>query len=118
MDPSILILDEPTTAQDYRGRHRLAKIAIDMQKEGKTSLIISHDMELIATYCTRTIVLNNGELILDAPTREVFSKKDVLKESSIAPPQITQLANMLKDYGLGELPLTVEEMASLIEGGK
>lgn len=118
MDPSILILDEPTTAQDYRGRHRLAKIAIDMQKEGKTSLIISHDMELIATYCTRTIVLNNGELILDAPTREVFSKKDILKESSIAPPQITQLADMLKDYGIGELPLTVEEMASLIEGGK
>lgn len=118
MDPSILILDEPTTAQDYRGRHRLAKIALRMQQQGRTSLVISHDMELIATYCSRTIVLRNGEKILDAPTREVFSQQDVLKQSNIEPPQITQLGEMLKDYGINQIPLSVEEMVSLIEAGE
>ncbi len=118
MDPGILILDEPTTAQDYRGRHRLAQIANKMQKQGKTSLMISHDMELIATYCPRTVVLADGKKILDASTREVFSKVDVLKKSNIHPPQITQLAAMLNGHGLTQVPLTVDEMASLIIGGE
>lgn len=117
MDPEILILDEPTTAQDYRGRHKISQISVDMQKEGKTSLMISHDMELIATYCPRTVVLADGEKIADASTREVFSMHDVMKRSDIEPPQITQLAEMLQDYGIKQLPLTVDEMASMIEGG-
>jgi energy-coupling factor transport system ATP-binding protein len=117
MGPDILILDEPTTAQDYRGRHRICQIAKDMQKEGKTILMISHDMELMATYAPRTIVLADGKKVADAPTREVFGMHDIMEQADITPPQISQLAEKLKDYGIKDLLLTVDEMVDVIERG-
>ncbi len=117
MDPAILILDEPTTAQDYRGRHRICEIATDMQKEGKTILMISHDMELIARYAPRTIVLADGNKVADGPTREIFGMQDIMDQADIKAPQITQLAEKLKPYGIKDLLLTVDEMVDVIAGG-
>ncbi|MHA1771553.1 MAG: ABC transporter ATP-binding protein [Candidatus Thorarchaeota archaeon] len=117
MDPEILILDEPTTAQDYDGRHKLCQIAMDMQKRGKTVVMISHDMDLIATYAPRVIVMGGGKILADGPTREVFAMADVLKQADIRPPQIAELSLLLRDYGVEKLLLTVNEMADIFEGG-
>ncbi|MHA1653872.1 MAG: ABC transporter ATP-binding protein [Candidatus Thorarchaeota archaeon] len=117
MDPEILILDEPTTAQDYEGRHQLCKIAMKMQKQGKTIVMISHDMDLIATYAPRVIVMAGGTILADGPTREVFAMADVLKEADIRPPQIAELSMLLRDYGVEKLLLTVPEMAALFRRG-
>ena len=61
LDPQVLILDEPTTAQDHRGRYQLADIGRRFRDEqGRTILMITHDMDLIARYAERLIVMWNG----------------------------------------------------------
>ncbi len=114
MEPEVLILDEPTTAQDYRGRYLLADIAKKLNEEmGVTVIMISHDMELIARYAERVIVMKDGRILLDGPTEEVFLKRDVLAEAFIKPPIITELSIELREFGMPTL-LTVDELDNII----
>jgi energy-coupling factor transport system ATP-binding protein len=114
MKPEVLIMDEPTTAQDYRGRYLLADLAKKMHEEGLTVIMITHDMELVARYTQRLIVMANGEILADGPTREVFQKKEVLNKAFLKPPQITQLAQKLSDTGVPGEILSVHEMQKVL----
>jgi len=116
MRPSILILDEPLTGQDYKGRYELCNIAASLHLQGHTIIMITHDMELVAEYAERTVVMEGGRITLDEPTREVFEYVDVLRSTYIDPPRIVSLAQSLKDIGLPSWLLTVSEVAeSLVE---
>jgi energy-coupling factor transporter ATP-binding protein EcfA2 len=117
MDPEVLILDEPTTAQDYVGRHVLCQIASRMRDQGKTIVMISHDMDLVAQYADRLIVMAEGKILADGPKRQVFDMKDELEKAFLKPPQITQLSQMLRNYGIRENLVTVEELANCIKPG-
>ena len=117
MDPEILILDEPTTAQDFEGRHVLCQIASRMRDQGKTIIMISHDMDLVATYADRLVIMSDARIIADGPKREVFGMHDILKQADLKPPQITQLCQRLADYGIEENLVTVDEMASIFKAG-
>jgi energy-coupling factor transport system ATP-binding protein len=68
-------------------------------------------MDLVAEYARRTIVLADGALLLDGPTREVFSRPDVLARASITPPPVTRLALGL---GISPAPVTVAEASRAI----
>lgn len=96
MDPPILILDEPTSGQDYRGCYQIMDIARRLHEEGRTIIYVTHQMPLVAEYADRTIVLSEAELMLDMATEEVFVKEEELAKTNILPPQITQLANRLR----------------------
>ncbi len=111
MRPSILIFDEPLTGQDYRGRYELTNLAAKLHQAGHTVIMISHDMELVAQYTQRTIVLGQSKLLLDAPTRKVFDYIDILRSTYIEPPEIIQLAQSLRPDGLAEGLLTVDDVA-------
>ena len=117
MDPEVLILDEPTTAQDYVGRHVLCQIASRMRDQGKTIIMISHDMDLVAQYADRIVVMTGGRIIVDGPKRAVFDMKDELEQAFLKPPQITQLSQLLRDYGIKENLVTVEELQRCFEAG-
>jgi energy-coupling factor transport system ATP-binding protein len=110
MGPEVLILDEPTTGQDYSGRYEIAEIGKRLNNEGKTIIMITHDMELVAKYATRTIVLGQGEVLLDDSTHNVFAQPDVLQSTYLKAPQITLLAQRLKSYGLNPGILTLDDM--------
>jgi energy-coupling factor transporter ATP-binding protein EcfA2 len=96
MNPPILILDEPTSGQDYRGCYQIMDIARRLHEEGRTIIYVTHQMPLVAEYADRTIVLSEAELMLDMATEEVFVKEEELAKTNILPPQITQLANRLR----------------------
>ncbi|MEM3506943.1 MAG: ATP-binding cassette domain-containing protein [Candidatus Bathyarchaeia archaeon] len=100
MKPKILIVDEPTTGQDYRQSKEIMELITSLNKEGRTMIVISHNMKLIAEYVQRVIVFSQGKIILDGPTRYVFSQHEILKEAFIRPPQVTRLAKMLTNYGI------------------
>ncbi|MFX1265546.1 MAG: energy-coupling factor ABC transporter ATP-binding protein, partial [Promethearchaeota archaeon] len=117
MDPEILILDEPTTAQDFIGRHVLCQIASRMRDQGKTIIMISHDMDLVATYADRLVIMSDARIIADGPKREVFGMDDVMKQAFLKPPQITRLGQRLADYGIRENLVTVDEMADVFKAG-
>jgi energy-coupling factor transport system ATP-binding protein len=115
MQPQIVIFDEPTTGQDYRGCHQIMQIARRLHQEGRSVIVVTHDMALIAEYTERTVVLYQGEVLLDDETRAVFAQTDVLRRTNVMPPQITQLAGSLPPtLGLPTHALTVEQFGRSI----
>ncbi len=110
MKPKILVLDEPTTGQDHRGRWILADLCKKLNREeGMTILVITHDMRFVAEVAERTILLANGKIMMDAPTREVMGAIDILRKAAIKPTQIAILSSMLREKGIDISALTVKE---------
>jgi energy-coupling factor transporter ATP-binding protein EcfA2 len=115
LEPEVLILDEPTTAQDHRGRYQLADLAKRFHDEqGGTVLMITHDVDLIAHYANRLIVLYNGQVLLDGPTAEVFTHVEELRRSFVVPPVATQLAMKLTSLGIPPDIITLDKLYALL----
>lgn len=110
MEPNVVIIDEPTTGQDYRMGREMMELARRLHSEGKTVIVITHDMGIVAEYVDRVVVLREGQVLLDGSAREVFMKPDVLAMTSLEPPQITRLGQELNGFGISVDVLTVEEM--------
>lgn len=95
MDPKVLILDEPTIAQDARGREVLGQLIRTMTERGKFVLAILHDMDFVARYFERVIVMTGGAVISDGPGEKIFYEKDTLTKARLEPPHITRLCEIL-----------------------
>lgn len=101
MEPDILILDEPTAALDPVGRIELQHLIGSIYDKGNITVIwISHDMNEIAKVAKRIIVMNDGEVILDGDTIEVFSDIRTLEKYGLKAPEIIYVAEELKKRGL------------------
>ena len=110
MEQDILVLDEPTTGQD---RGHLCKFLSQIKKlndAGKTIIMITHDMSMVAEYAERTIVMENGKILMDSCTRDVFSREEIIERASIEPPLLAKISNDLRKSGR-DIPvfLTLEE---------
>jgi len=116
MQPNILIIDEPTTGLDEPDSLAVMRELRALTAAGKTVIIITHNMNLAAVYADHIIVMHAGKVLLDGTPREVFSQSDVLSQSYITPPQITQLAQKLGTYGVPSDVLTVDEMVNVMRG--
>ena len=115
MHPQIVVFDEPTTGQDYRGCHQIMQIAWKLHQNGRTVIVVTHDVALIAEYTERTVVLRGGEVLLDDTTEAVFAQPEVLHQSNVTPPQITQLASSLPAaLRLPSQALTVKQLGDAI----
>lgn len=108
MEPQVLILDEPTIAQDAGGRRRIGSIVRKLEKEGKMVLAILHDMDFAAEYFERIIVMAHGRVLVDGPKNQVYYELDALKEARLEQPHVTRLCSCLGYEGSF---LTVEDMA-------
>ncbi|WP_028273465.1 energy-coupling factor ABC transporter ATP-binding protein [Atopococcus tabaci] len=112
MDPDVLIFDEPTMGQDFEGKDLLKQIIREEHARGKLILCILHDMDFAADVFDRTIVFNQGNVLLDGPTREVFSQKDILESAFLEQPSPTQIARVL---GLDGCYLTDAELIAALK---
>ena len=119
--PNILVLDEPTVGLDPKGKVELLEMLVKIQKEtSKTIIIITHDMNLVARYSKRCIVLDEGKIVFDGPKNEMFENEAFLDEHNLSLPDVSKLAKMLKNKGLiryERLPLTKEELFEVITRG-
>ena len=111
MRPKLLLIDEPTTGMDWLTGKSTMEMAEKLNKEGKAIIVITHDMVIVAEYAKRVVVMKDGNVLIDGPPDEVFNKPEVIKESFIEPPQISQLMN---EFVEGGAVLTVAEAAQLI----
>lgn len=113
MKPQCIVLDEPTAMLDPNGRKEVIKTVHELnRKEGITVLLITHYMEEVID-ADRVIVMDGGHVVMDGVPKEVFSRVRELKKYSLDVPQVTELADELKDAGM-DLPsgiLTIEEFA-------
>jgi energy-coupling factor transport system ATP-binding protein len=117
LKPEIIFIDEPTTGLDTRGEIKMMESLNHLRDEqGKTIIIITHNMKTIGNYCDRVLVMSDGELILDGSTREIFTQDEKLLEADILPPQITRLGQMLADeFQCPRDILTVEEFVATLD---
>lgn len=109
MDTEVIILDEPTIAQDDSGRERIKQIIRELRANGKSVIAILHDMDLVAECFERVIVMAHGEILADGTPSEVFQQEEVLKEACLGLPSV---ASVCKVLGYGKLCVTVEELLS------
>jgi energy-coupling factor transport system ATP-binding protein len=111
MKPEVLVIDEPTTGQDYKRSREIMDLAVRLNKEGSTIIVITHDMSLVAEYAKRTILMHQGQILYDGPPREAFTKTELLKRSFLSPPQATILGMRLRNY----VPYTVLTTDELVD---
>jgi len=95
MNPDVIILDEPTTGQDHTGARKILDTSKMLHEMGKTIVVITHHLYLMAGYADRAIVMGKGVLLLEAPVRQVFHSFDVLDSTFLVPPQSAQLAHRI-----------------------
>ncbi|MDR3085557.1 MAG: energy-coupling factor ABC transporter ATP-binding protein [Christensenellaceae bacterium] len=110
--PKLLILDEPTTGLDYRECMTIMGIIAQLHARGTTILMISHDMEIVADFAGRALVISEGRLIGDGPVRQIMRDEGLLGRASLLPAQIPALGARLG--GPYAEAFSVEEMLSLI----
>ena len=84
-EPEILLLDEPTRGLDYRQKKTLSEILRDLAREGKTVVLTTHDVELVAGCADRVIIMGDGQVVVDDPTREA------MRQSMVFSSQISKL---------------------------
>ncbi len=95
MDPDVIIVDEPTTGQDWRETLWIMELLKKMNQRGKTILIITHNMEIVNRYCKRVLVMQGGHILLDGTPEEVFTHSELLSEARVEPTDIMKIAQAL-----------------------
>ena len=115
MEPPILVVDEPTTGLDQAGSRGILDLLSRWNADGRTIVTITHDMTLVAERVPRTIVVNDGRILADGPTRQVLSDTALLRAAYLRPPQATRIAQRLADLGVASDTLTVSELYAQIE---
>ena len=100
MYPEIMILDEPTAGLDPQGVDQVLYILNYLNSKGMTLVVSSHDVEMISEFADKVIVLNEGKVINEGSTEEIFSNHELLKKAHLKPPKSTEILQELKNRGL------------------
>ncbi len=98
IEPDILVLDEPTAGLDPNGSSELMNLVCKMNKEGKTIILVTHDMDLVLKYCQKVFVVNEGKIVSSGRPHDVFMS--LPENSSVEIPMIFSVANKLIKKGL------------------
>ncbi|WP_208958328.1 energy-coupling factor ABC transporter ATP-binding protein [Dolosigranulum pigrum] len=114
LEPEVLVLDEPTAGLDPRGQKEIMDMFYRLHKEqGLTIVLVTHQMDDVATYADHLIVLESGTVRRQGDPREIFAESDWLSSLQLGVPSATELANQLQaqyDWQFDYLPLTTEEL--------
>ncbi len=109
MDTQVVILDEPTIAQDDCGKRCIESIIKRLVSQGKIVIAVLHDMNFVAKIFSRVVVLSNGQIIFDGTARETFMRDDILSRAQLDKPDVVKLCEKL---GYEDTFLSVEEFVN------
>jgi len=99
-NPKHIVLDEPTIGQDYQQKDRLRNFILQLNTQGKTVIVVTHDVEFIAECKPRVIVLSAGRIVGDGPAVDILTDEQLVNKASLVRPQIAKLMSSLSDVGL------------------
>lgn len=100
MNPKVLVLDEPTSGLDASETRALMESVTRLNQEGRTIVLITHDMRLVAEHAQRVVVMAGGRVLLDSDVSGAFSDLMLLRQSNLEPPPVTLLAHRLSEHGV------------------
>lgn len=109
MRPQTLVLDEPTAGLDPKSKRAIMELVSSIKDICPTVIMISHNMDEIAEYCNRIAVMKNGRVIGTFTPYELFGNKQIIEESGVKLPLVTELAVTLNDNGFDVNPSTLTE---------
>jgi len=112
-DPGSLILDEPTIGQDYQQKEKLRQFIVQMQSQGKTVVIVTHDVEFVAECNPRVLLMKEGKIIADGEGKEILTDPEALAKSSIVLPQIAQIFTHLSSLGFPKNIIDIYEAKTI-----
>lgn len=99
-NPKVVVMDEPTIGQDHEQKEKLRQFIVQLNAQGKTVVVVTHDVEFVAECSPRVMLMAEGKTVADGGGKEVLTDIDRLTQASIVPPQITQIFMGLTDFGL------------------
>jgi len=94
--PELIVLDEPTAGQDEPFRRELAKFIVELQKEDRTVMLVTHDLEFAAEHANRWLVLADGQIIADGPPEAVMADSRAMTKAGLRSTQRYQLIQALR----------------------
>ena len=119
MDPPIFVIDEPTSQLDPQGTNEIFEIISLLKSRGKSIILVEHKMELIAEYADSVIVLNDGHLVMEGTSADIFSSPD-LAQYGVAYPEFARAALALRKAGvaLDHIPVTREDSVRTLSAAR
>ena len=105
INPDILVLDEPTAGLDVKGSKDIMSLVKQMHEDGKTIIMVTHDMDLVLRYTEQCFVLKDGKVTFSGSTKQLFDT--ISDDSAIEIPPLFKLAKKLKDRGA---PINIENI--------
>ncbi len=96
-NPDVLILDEPTVGQDYGQKERLKHFLLQLRTQGKTVVIVTHDVEFVAESQPRIVLMAQGKIVADGSAKKIMTDVKDLEACSVAPPEVTKLFSKLSN---------------------
>ncbi|MYB62863.1 MAG: ABC transporter ATP-binding protein [Gemmatimonadetes bacterium] len=109
-DPEILVLDEPTTGLDYHGQVAILNLVRRLNESGRTVVMITHSMWVVAEYADRCVIMSGGRVVQDGDVRTCFSNPELLESLYLEAPEAVRLG-----YEFGLVARSVKEIADCLE---
>jgi len=120
MQPRVLVLDEPTASLDPMGEKRLMRLLHDLNREGMTVVMATHDVDLVPLYARQVCLLRAGRVAVAGGLRDVFSDQELIERCHLRLPRISYLFDIFPD--ITDLPLTVgmarRKLEELLDSGE
>ena len=118
MEPSILVLDEPTAGLDPLGRKELMNLFKKLHQSGMTIVLVTHLMDDVAEYANQVYVMEKGRLVKGGKPSDVFQDVVFMEEVQLGVPKITAFCKRLADRGVSfkRLPIKIEEFKESLNG--
>jgi energy-coupling factor transporter ATP-binding protein EcfA2 len=116
MNPSHLVLDEPTSQLDPRGRKSVYDVLNGLHSHGMSIILIEHNTEYVAEHAQQVLVVKDGAVCASGSPREVFSRVDEMKTLGIQVPEVAELTyELYKRRAIERVAVTLEDAVSLLE---
>ena len=115
MRPKLLLLDEPTSSLDTQSRDDVTTMLAELADSIECTVVATHDMQLVAEWASRVLVLDGGKVLADVTPRELFADAALLERVRLRPPQIAVLG---RELGLDPVPLSVAELVDAVRSAE
>ena len=116
MDTDTLVIDEPTSQLDPEGTESVFNIINQLKHSNKTIILVEHKIDLIAEFCDEILVMENGTIAFNGPTKEILAKRELMDHNA-AIPEVAKFGHAMEDAGkpLSEIPVTLNEALELVK---